>query len=243
MNAPIRLFKIIWLYFWVVTATSVMFLPITISALLSSTGNLAFSLSKVWAWMMLIVTRTRVKIKNKEKIEKGRSYIIISNHQSLFDIPVLVTRLGIQFRWVIKNELRKIPLFGYALFASRNVFIDRSNSKKAIESIHKGLSRLPSGAGVMFFAEGSRSSDGRIKEFKKGGFIMAIEKEFPILPVTINGTRKILPKGTNVFQSGKVEMVIGDPINVQGYSTDTIGELIDKTRNVVMSNYHPSLDT
>jgi len=95
--------------------TIVLFIPITLAATFSSTGNLAFNLSKLWAWALLIATRVRTRIVGKEKIKKGQTYIIISNHQSQFDILALVTRLGIQFRWIIKKELLKIPLFGYAL--------------------------------------------------------------------------------------------------------------------------------
>ena len=103
--------KMIWLCFWAIVATGILFFPITIAALFSRTGNLAFNLSKIWAWFMLKVTLVRAHIVGREKIQKNRSYVIISNHQSLFDIPALVTQLGLQFRWIIKKELRKIPLF------------------------------------------------------------------------------------------------------------------------------------
>ena len=89
--------KMIWLSFWAIAATGLLFLPITIAALFSRTGNLAFNLSKIWAWFMLKVTMVRAYIVGREKIQKSQSYIIISNHQSLFDIPALVTQLGLQF--------------------------------------------------------------------------------------------------------------------------------------------------
>ncbi len=170
-----RACKAIWVCVWAIIATLVLFIPITMAAFLSKTGNLAFSISKLWAYIMLFVTGVRPKIQGKEKIKAGQSYIIISNHQSHFDILALVTKLGIQFRWVIKKELRKIPLFGYALWASKNIFIDRSDAKQSIGSITEGLKRLPKGASVMFFAEGTRSTDGEIHAFKKGGFVMAVE--------------------------------------------------------------------
>jgi 1-acyl-sn-glycerol-3-phosphate acyltransferase len=233
----INILKIAWLSFWAVLATLILFIPLTAVALLSKTGNLAFSMSKIWAYTMLIITNVHPMIIGKEKIKKGRSYIIISNHQSEFDILALVTTLGIQFRWIIKKELKKAPLFGYALYASRNIFIDRSNTKDAIKSIHEGMSRLPDGASVMFFAEGTRSSDGSIQEFKKGGFMMAVEKGLPILPVTVNGSRKVLPKKSLVWNSGPIEVVVGDPIESTTYTQNNIQELIDRTRQTVVSNY------
>ncbi|MBN2178799.1 MAG: 1-acyl-sn-glycerol-3-phosphate acyltransferase [Deltaproteobacteria bacterium] len=239
MNALLRGAKIVWVCFWMSFASILLFLPITISAFLSSTGNLPFTISKAWAWIMLKVTWVHPEIKGKEYIRKNQSYIIISNHQSHFDILALVTKLGMQFRWIIKKELRKIPLFGYALYKSRNIYIDRSNREKAVESIHNGVSRLPEGASIMFFAEGTRSPDGKIHPFKKGGFMTALETGFPILPVTVNGSRKILPKKSVEFHPGPIEVIVNKPINTNGYTPEKIDELIDRTRSVITSHFNP----
>jgi 1-acyl-sn-glycerol-3-phosphate acyltransferase len=239
MNSLLRGTKIVWVCFWMSFASILLFLPITISAFLSSTGNLPFTISKAWAWIMLKVTWVHPEIKGKEYIRKNQSYIIISNHQSHFDILALVTKLGMQFRWIIKKELRKIPLFGYALYKSRNIYIDRSNREKAVESIHNGVSRLPDGASIMFFAEGTRSPDGKIHPFKKGGFMTALETGFPILPVTVNGSRKILPKKSVEFHPGPIEVIVNKPINTNEYTPEKIEELIDRTRRVITSHFNP----
>jgi len=194
MKSIYKAICVIWLGFWAALATVILCIVIIPAGLLSRTGNLAFSLSKIWAYIMLAVSFVRTEIKNKDKIQKGTSYIIISNHQSLYDIIALVTTLGIQFRWIIKKELLKVPIFGYCLYASRNIFIDRSNTASAIDSINKGFDRLPKGASVMVFAEGTRSPDGKIHEFKKGGFVAAVQRKLPILPVTVNGSRRVMPK-------------------------------------------------
>jgi len=229
--------KIFWISLWACVATLLLAVPIISAALMSKTGNLAFTLSKIWAWTMLKVTCVQVFIRGREKIVPGQSYIIISNHQSEYDILALVTALKIQFRWIIKKELRKVPLFGYALDLSRNIFIDRSNPDQAMKSIHEGLDRLPPGVGVMFFAEGTRSGDGSIQPFKKGGFVMALEKGIPILPVTVNGSRKILPKKSLVFRPGTIEVVVSDPIDTAGWPKDRMRDLMDRTRNVIIDNY------
>jgi len=239
MNHIVRYAKIFWIYFWAVIMTLILFLPVTIVAFLSSTGNLPFTLSKIWACVMLWVTGVRVSIEGKEKIKEGQSYVIVSNHQSLYDILALVISLGVQYRWVIKKELLKVPLFGHTLYASRNIFIDRSNIEKARDSIRKGLDRLPPGVSVMFFAEGTRSPDGRLKEFKKGAFNVALERHLPILPVTVNGSRRVLPKGSIVFSSGRIRVVVADPIVTQGYTHDALPELMEKTRSAVQSNLVP----
>jgi len=231
--------KVLWISLCAVFISLVMFVPVTLAALMSNTGNLAFTLSKIWAYFMLYATGVRIVIRNREKIRPGTSYIIIANHQSEYDILAIVTSLRIQFRWIIKKELRRVPLFGYALYISRNIFIDRSDGKKAIASIHAGMDRLPPGTSVMFFAEGSRSADGVIREFKKGGFIMALEKHLPILPVTVNGSRKVLPKKSLVFRPGTIEVVVGDPIETSGLAREDLPVLMQKTRDVIVSNYHP----
>jgi len=239
MKSLFRAIRVAWLFLWAFIATLILCIPVIIAALLSRTGNLAFSLSKIWAYIMLAVSFVRAEIKNKARIIKGQSYVIISNHQSQYDILALVTTLGIQFRWIGKKEVLKIPIFGYALYASRNIFIDRSNTASAIESINKGMDRLPKGASVMVFAEGTRSADGQIQEFKKGGFMVAILRKIPILPVTVNGSLRVLPKGSLVVKPGKIQVVIGDPIDTSGYTTAIVQELIDKTRQAIMANFDP----
>jgi 1-acyl-sn-glycerol-3-phosphate acyltransferase len=236
MSCVVRYAKIFWMSFWAITMTLILFFPMILASLLSSTGNLAFSISKIWAYVMLLVTGTRVDMQGEEKIQKGCSYVIISNHQSLFDILALVTSLGIQYRWTIKKELLNVPLFGHALYASRNIFIDRSNPEMARESIRKGLDRLPSGVSIMFFAEGTRSPDGRLQDFKKGAFNVALEKSYPILPVTVNGSRHVLPKASFVFTPGRIRVTIGDPIDTHEYNHETIAELMAKTRLTIQSN-------
>ena len=167
MDLLYSIIKISWIWFWLGIATLVLVLPVTSFALLGSSGNVSFNLTKIWARMMLGVTGCRPHIRGKEKIRKGQSYIIISNHQSHFDALALVTMLGIQSRWVAKKELLRIPFFAQALYAARNIFVDRSNKQKAIKSIQDGVRRLPPGVSILFFAEGSRSADGKIQAFKK----------------------------------------------------------------------------
>lgn len=228
-----NIIKAFWLLLWAAIMTLLLFIPMMLAALFSRTGNLAFTISKQWARVMLLVTGVKVCITGKEKIEPGRRYVIISNHQSQFDILALVTSLGLQFRWVIKKEILKIPLFGWALYASRNMFIDRGNREKALASIHRGIERLPDGVSVLVFAEGTRSPDGRLGKFKKGGFMISVEKGVPILPVAVKGSREILPKGAVAFRSGKIVVSVCEPINPSDYTHDSIEKLIEKTHDTI----------
>jgi 1-acyl-sn-glycerol-3-phosphate acyltransferase len=218
-----------------VVFTLVLFVPIVAAALAGRTGKVAFALMQCWAWLVLRVSGIRVVVRGRDNVETGRRYVILSNHQSHFDIPALVTSLGVPYRWVIKKELRGIPLFGYALAASRNIFIDRSNSESAMRSIQDGVAQLPEGTGVLFFPEGTRSWDDQMLPFKKGGFIAAQDSGLPILPVTVNGSRRLLPKGSAVFRSGTIEVVIHPPISARTVTEESLEELMERTRRVIAS--------
>jgi 1-acyl-sn-glycerol-3-phosphate acyltransferase len=154
----------------------------------------------------------------------------------LYDIPALLSGLGVPFRWIIKKELMKIPGFGYGLYASRNVFIDRSNRERAIASIRKGVERLPKGVSLLFFPEGTRSPNGKLLPFKKGAFVTALDAEMPLLPVSINGSREIMPKGSLVFKPGTIEVIIGQPIPVDGLTMDDLPDLIERAEDAVRAN-------
>ncbi len=232
----INTLKIVWLSCWLGIATLLVFPPIMISTLFTSTGNFAFQLSRIWARIILTISGVKLSVQGKEKIDKNRTYIIISNHQSHFDGPSIALSLGIQFRWVAKRELLKIPIFGHCLYACGNIFIDRSDREKSLKSLQEGINRLPKGVGVMFFAEGTRSTNGRLNEFKKGGFFAALQTGLPILPVTVNGSSKALPRNGVIFKSNPIQVVVGDPIEVKDYSFDQVDELLDVTRDTITSN-------
>lgn len=235
-----RILKISWLCFWGTFFTSILFLPILCAALMSKTGNLAFTFSKLWAKGMLVISGVKVSIKGKYLINPQNKYIICANHQSHFDIIALVTSLGIQFRWIIKKELRKIPLFGTALYYSKNVFIDRSNKNNALKKIEKEVKTLPNGVSLMIFPEGTRSLNGDILPFKKGAFRIAAFYSITILPITINGSRKIQKKGSLEFFPGKIEIIVNNPIDVENYEHDNLTFLLDQTKMAIMKSFKPS---
>jgi 1-acyl-sn-glycerol-3-phosphate acyltransferase len=185
----------------------------------------------------LKITGIKTQIRGIENIDRGRTYIIIANHQSHFDILALISTLGIQFRWVAKRELLKVPVFGQGLYLARAIFVDRTNKRRAIESIRDGINGLPKGVSVIFFAEGTRSPDGKIRPFKKGGFMAALATGTPILPVTIKGSRDVMPKGSIVYHRGCLEVVVGKPIDSKGFDKKEINDLMDLTRGIIISNF------
>ena len=235
-----RLFRRIkggWVLFWGIVASLTLGTLAMLFGILDRSGRITFRICQAWCWVALTIGFVRLKVRGREKIKKGQSYVIVSNHQSLYDIPVLMNGLNIQFRWVIKKEILKIPFFGWGLYLGRHVFIDRSNTKKSIKSMRQAMRRLPSGVSVYIFAEGTRTPDGQVQEFKKGGFLMALSGKTPVLPVTINGSWKFMPdRSTMSFTPGPIEVVVGDPIDTSDYKTKNLDELVEKTRNAVIAN-------
>jgi 1-acyl-sn-glycerol-3-phosphate acyltransferase len=191
-----------------------------------------------WAKLNCLAALVFVKVRNKRNIIPGQSYVVVANHQSLFDILVLAGWLDIDLRWVAKASLKKVPMFGIASVKMEHIFIDRSNPDAALATLEDAKQKIINGTSVMFFPEGTRSADGNLKEFKKGAFRMALDLNIPILPITVKGTRHILPVGTMDLVPGSAEIVIHPQINVTDYSDgphDSIEDLIQKTRTTIKS--------
>lgn len=224
--------KATWIIFWAAFLTLVLFLPIVIAALLGQRGDAAFRGTQVYAWILLKLIGVKLRVRGREHIQSHQRYVILSNHASYLDPPALVLSLGLQYRWVIKKELRRVPLFGLALETSRNLFIDRARGGDALNSIKRGVAQLPEGTGVLLFPEGTRSRNGRLLPFKRGGFVIAQDGGLPVLPVTIRGSHYCLPKGRAAFRPGQIEVVIHAPINT---SDRTQAELMRDVREAIAS--------
>lgn len=188
-----------------------------------------------WARFVCGITPMFLKVTGRENIDKKQSYVVVANHQSVYDMLSIFGHLKMDLRWVMKQELRKVPFLGYSSVRVGNVFVDRSNTAAAIASIAKAKETIKDGVSIMFFAEGTRSLTGRIGDLKKGAFIMALEMGLPILPVSVDGTALILPSTTLDLFPGKARMVIHKPIDISGYSMDNIEELMDRTKKTLAS--------
>lgn len=202
--------------------TSVLLSPLMTQRVMGYTGVIWARLNSFFAYM-------GVTVRNRENIDKKQSYVIVSNHQSFFDILVLYGWLGIDFKWVLKKELRKIP--GLGIYCARNghVFVDRSNPEAAIASLEKAKKKIVNGTSVLFFPEGSIYGKGSLGKFKKGAYRMALDLDLPILPITISGTEEILPYKTIDIFPGKATLTIHKPIDTSNYNLDNISELVNES--------------
>jgi 1-acyl-sn-glycerol-3-phosphate acyltransferase len=187
--------------------------------------------ARVNGWMTPMFVRTT----GRKSIDKKQSYVIISNHQSQYDIFVLYGWLGIDFKWVMKIELRKTPFIGVSCEKLGHIFIDRSDRSAAVRTINAAKKKITGGTSALFFPEGTRSRSGRLGAFKKGAFKMALDLGLPILPITIRGTRAILPPDTLDIFPGRADLIVHPPVETTGYDADNLKALIEKVRNIVKS--------
>ena len=196
-----------------------------------------YYIAKAWTNSILFSAGVKLQIEGLEKIDKSKSYIFIGNHQSHFDVFSIFTAIPLTVRFMAKKELFNIPIFGWALYTSGTIRIDRSNRSKAISSMNNALDRIRKGVSVVVFPEGTRSEDGIIREFKKGGFVLAIKGEIPIVPISISGSRFILRKHSNKIHPGKIKIVFGDPIYMKDIGYQERENLSNYVRDIIVNNY------
>ncbi len=227
----------LFVIFWVFVVTIFFSIAAIIGSLVDKKGELPHKIARVWSRSILFSSRVKVTVKNLSNIDISRSYIYMSNHQSNFDIPVLLAHLPIQFRWLAKTELFKIPIFGFAMRRAGYISIDRSNLRSAVMSLKKAAKIIKRGVSVIIFPEGTRSRDGSISSFKKGGFVLAIESGVPIVPVVIHGTWAIMSKNRLRINPGKVVLEIGRPIKTSDYNMKTKDELLVRVRQTICESF------
>ncbi len=157
----------------------------------------------------------------------------MANHQGAFDIFALLAYLPIHFKWLAKEELFRIPIFGWAMGAAGYISIDRRGKKKALESIENAVTKIREGASVLIFPEGTRSPDGKIHPFKKGGFTLAIKAGVPIIPISIRGSREVLPRDSFRLKPGEIEIAIGKPISTHDKSMADRDSLMDNVKEAI----------
>jgi len=229
--------RTVFFIIWTVMATGFFSFMAILASLLDKKGELPHLVARVWGRTLLFGARVKVAVKNPDNIDPSRSYIYMSNHQSNFDIPVLLAYLPVQFRWLAKVELFRIPIFGFAMQRAGYISIDRSDRKAAILSLKHAAEIIRGGVSVLIFPEGTRSRDGNIRPFKSGGFILAIDSGAPIVPVIIHGTFPIMPKDRLRIRPGNVVLEIEKPVETSHYSRRDKAELMEKVRQIITASH------
>ena len=209
--------------------------PIVCLALFSRRGRAPYAVGKLWARLILKTNRVRLEISGREKIDPDRSYVFMANHSSHLDSPAIALAIPNTLRFIGKFSLSRIPVFGPAARRAGVIFIDRGQSRKAVATLNRTVTALTNGIGTLFFAEGTRSPDGRLLPFKKGGVMLALQTGLPIVPVTVTGSHALFPKGQRFIRPGSMRVEIGDPIEVNGYTLADRDRLLQRVRTIIQN--------
>jgi 1-acyl-sn-glycerol-3-phosphate acyltransferase len=201
-------------------------------------GSAFHTLCRPWARSILWICRVKVHAEGLENIQPGSTYVYVSNHASMFDIPAVMVGIQSDIRIVYKKELAYMPIWGWALAAGPFISIDRFSAKDAMKSLEKAAEKMKHGASVLLFAEGTRTSTGKLQPFKRGAFTLAAKAGIPIVPLTINNSFKIMPKGSLRIRPVDISIIIDKPIPAVGVDTKSAElELMESVRRSIEKHY------
>jgi len=216
------------------------------TVLQSQRGHLTPALADViirrWAQSLLDHADLRIEVLGLEHLTAGDTYVVMSNHQSLYDIPALLVALPLTLRMIAKSELFRIPLWSHAMLASGFVPIHRGDQSKAMQDLRAARKALESGVSIWIAPEGTRSPNGQLLEFKLGGFHLASSVCSKILPVTIDGTRHTLPSKSLVARTGMTaQVIVGEPIDPKDFGRKNREALVQVVRQAIAAPLGKSL--
>ena len=200
-------------------------------------GRMGHRCARLWGKIALLANQVRVKVEGLEKIKGEGPFIFMSNHQGSYDIFALLGYLPFHFKWLAKKELFAIPFFGWTMSAAGYIRLDRQGTRETVEAMNQAAQRIREGMSVVIFPEGSRSPNGSIQPFKKGGFTLALKSKVPIIPISIAGSREIMPKDRLTASPGEIRIRIGDPIETQPYSTKDRTHLMERVHQAISTNF------
>lgn len=191
----------------------------------------------IWSRATLFLSLCPIRVRGRENIPGKGPFVVMANHQGAFDIFMMYGYLGIPFRWVLKDGIRKLPFVGLACKAAGFIFVDNSRPSSIAHTMEQAKNVLAEGTSIFIFPEGSRTKNGRLARFKKGGFLMADELGVPIIPVSIDGSFKVLPISQILPHVHPLTLTIHPPLSVSDYGEKPVSiiESVRETRNRIAS--------
>ena len=208
-----------------------------VSSLFDSRGYFAHGCARAWSWLILKTTGVRVTVEGLDRITPGTTYVFVSNHQSIYDTPVVFASLPYQIRIIAKASLARFPVLGWHLRRGGHLFVDRKHPDRA-GILKRWRALVSEGLSLIIYAEGGRSMDGHVGRFKAGSFLLAIEAGLPVVPLAVIGTRQVMPKGRLRTEPADVKLIIHDPIQPPALDAPTVRDakaLAERARDIVAS--------
>lgn len=189
-----------------------------------------------WATRLVRLTGSKIDVVGLKHIPSDRSVVFVANHQSNFDIPLMLGYIDKPKGFIAKAETKKLPIVGGWMSYMKCVFMDRKNPRAALKAIKSGIQIVKDGHSIVIFPEGTRSADGQLNEFKPGSFKLAMKSGAPIIPVTIKGSIDIMKKGSKWIKPAKVQLIISEPVSSEGYESTESYLLREKVYDIIKSN-------
>ena len=234
--------RVVWVLFNLVLSVGIFSIPILAIGWMDRDKNVTGKLLKMWAQWVIWSTGIQYDVRGLENLEQENKYIFMSNHESALDILLGVACIPYKIVFLAKKELFRIPVFGWAMQAAGMIKIDRQNPERARKSVDEAVHTLiHSSFSTLIYPEGTRSETGDLLPFKKGGFILAIRSQLPIVPVTIIGAGDVLSKGSFTINQGQIKIIISKPIPTRNLEVNNKEELIESCRNTIMKNLSGTL--
>jgi 1-acyl-sn-glycerol-3-phosphate acyltransferase len=225
----------------ILVATIITAVTVTIGCMLGNGHFWGYYPGRWWGWVIIRVLLLPVKVEGRENLQSGQSYVFVSNHQGAFDIFLIYGFLQRNFKWMMKRQIRNIPLVGLACEASHQIFVDKRGPSKIKETYTKARTTLKDGMSLVVFPEGSRSFTGHMGVFRRGAFMLADELQLPVAPLTINGSFNVMPRMRDMhFVNWQpLTLTIHKPIAPVGQGAENIKHLEQESYQVVMSGLVP----
>jgi 1-acyl-sn-glycerol-3-phosphate acyltransferase len=218
----------LWAFFGIVNTLFWILFGILLTLFLASSRTIHFYCAVPWAKTILWGAGVKIQIRGLSDIDKQKAYIFIPNHLSFFDIFSLLAYLPVDFKFILKKELIRIPILGWSMKRAGYISIDRSSPAKARRTLEQAVDRIKRGTSLVMFAEGTRGYNGRLQPLKRGAFQLAMASGVPVVPVAIKGTREIMPKGSFTIRKGSIVIQLKKPIETVTYTKQTMPDLIER---------------
>ncbi len=193
--------------------------------------------AQTWSRMITRTVGAHVRVHGAEHIRGGTSYVFLSTHQSYMDIPVMLGYLPAQLRIAAKREVFQIPFLGWHMQRAGHISINRGSTTEAVSTLQQATSGIRDGICAFLFPEGTRSRDGALQPFKKGGFKLAMQAGVPIIPITINGTRQLLPRDSIIFRPRTIDLFIDAPIQTNRLGDGDLPALMQTVRDAMAKHF------
>lgn len=220
----------------------VLLVATVVTALITIIGSILFGgrwwgywPAHIWARLFCIMSFVRVTVRGRENISKGTSYVFVANHQGAYDIFAIYGFLNHNFKWMMKKSLERIPLVGYSCRRAGHIYVDNRTPAAIRQTMTDAERQLAGGMSVVVFPEGSRTKDGAVHAFRRGAFTLAVEFSLPVVPITIDGAYRVMPRSARLPRPGHIILTVHEPIVPPAEGHD-LGQLMTQSRDAILSD-------